>query len=88
MSENARQQISDSLKQYYQTPEGRAWMWQHANGMRGSANPNYGKTHSYEAKQQISQKNSGVHNGNYNKTGILHHNAKPVYCQELNQFFV
>ena len=87
LNESAKQKLKDSLNKYWASDEGRAQAKKHSLAIQGENNPMYGKRHSVESKQAMSEKHKGAANCNWNKTGIKHHLAKPVYCLELDQFF-
>lgn len=61
--------------------------------LAGVNNPNYGKTHSAETKEKMSQKVKGLFakekNYFYNKhfCGLLNSRTRPIYCIELHEMF-
>ena len=87
LSEEAAQKKAENMAKYWSSPEGRIQAKRHSEECKGSKNPMYGKQHTKEAKQRISESRLGEKNVNWNKTGVKNHLSKPVYCIELNRFF-
>ena len=82
-----RQLLSDQMKEFYKTEEGKLEAAKQSERMMGTNNPMYEKKHSNEAKKNISEKHKGELNPNYNKKGIKNHLSKPIFCYEENKIF-
>lgn len=87
LSAEAAQKKAESMAKYWASEEGQRQAKKHSREIQGTNNPMYGRHHTQEVKQIISEKNSGSNNGNWGKTGIRNHLSKPVYCKELDKFF-
>lgn len=71
-----RQKIKDSLNKYWNSEEGKAQAIKHSKAMKGTGNPMYGKAHTQEAKQAISEKHMGEKNPNFGKHFSKEHRDK------------
>lgn len=83
----AKEKISQTLKEFYSSPEGIEKRKELSSKKKGENNPHYGLKHSEENIQKMRDCKKGELNPNYNKKGIKNHLSKPIYCLELNKFF-